>query len=127
MARTPVRIIPKDSVAKLEALGFDPVEELIKFHDQLDIDIANLLYDEDGEPRPRYSAQAYSSLIATKKACIDSLLRYGYARVTESVEVKTPNIKPVIIKLAKRAEDFNIEDGDGEKPYSLELQGIAKK
>lgn len=128
MARSPVKINSKNSIAKLEELGFDPLAELIKFHDQLDIDIANMLYDEEGQPRARYSQQAYSSLLATKRSVYADLLRYGYARVTESVEVKTPNIKPVVIKLAKRAEDFEMQDSDEpSKPFTLELQATHKK
>lgn len=113
IVRAPVEIDSSASVKKLCELGFDPIVEMVKFIDQLDADIAFLMYDDEGNERKGYSKVAVASLQATRKGMMTDLLRYGYARVTEGVEVTAKNIPPVVFTLAGSPADFDITKNEG--------------
>ena len=102
-----VSIASRRASKKLEELGFDPIEKLVELYDRLDSDIYNLTYDENGLPRTKYSVIAYSNLMAAKQRCITELMRYGYARAMEGVEVHTQALAPITISLATTPESFD--------------------
>ena len=100
---------------KLEALGFDPIEKMIELYHKLERDVYNLEYDEMGLPKTKVPALALSQLKASQQKCISELMRYGYARVTEGVEISTQAIKPISIMLA-----------DPSLPFDTSLEGTVK-
>lgn len=84
-------IYSKDSVKKLEELGFDPIEQLVnKFYE-----IQEVLTDGT----VRAGSGAYAQLIATQSQIVNNLMQYGYKKVPEKQEIEVENKKPVAIKL----------------------------
>jgi hypothetical protein len=89
------------SVKKLEALGFDPIEEMTRLYFEISTKI------ESGEVRK--GSGAYAQLIATQGTLINNLMAYGYKKVPEKVEQEISTVKPVAIKLTTRKKEP--EDG----------------
>jgi hypothetical protein len=102
-----VNIASKRAAKKLEELGFDPIEKMIQMYHKLTIDIDRVQNDEDGNPREKFSALALANLMSAQQRCIDTLMRYGYARVTEGVEVTQTKIAPVTIQLSSATDKFD--------------------
>ena len=92
-----VTIASREAWKRLEELGFDPIHEMIKLKERLEIEVAKLRL------RPNASVVAISSLENTIQKCVTDLMRYGYARTTESTEVITPEVKPFNIILTNEA------------------------
>lgn len=97
------------SVRRLYELKYDPIGELVKLHQRLEAE--DLYYaklksgeivplDSEGRPR-RYSAQAHGVVREQLIRVSESLLRYGYGRVPETVQVET-NQTPFVINLAAK-------------------------
>ena len=96
-------IIESDkSVDKLNTLRFDPIQKLVALHDKIDKEMDSMLYDEDGEPRRKFSQVAYAALLATQAKISNDLIRYGYARVSEVKEVRDVTPEPIRITLTHK-------------------------
>ena len=98
----PTVVEPNKSVEKLNQLGFDPIQRLVILHDNIDKELNNMLYDEDGEPRKKFSQVAYAALLGIQAKISNDLMRYGYARVTEVVETRDVSPEPIRIVLNKK-------------------------
>ena len=101
--------IPK-SIQKLEELGFDPIEKLVTFYNQLEMDIYHLTHTEDDKPRAKFSQMAYVQLLNIQRQVNADLLRYKYARVPETTEVVGNNGGPLVVVL----DQDNVTDLAGE-------------
>ena len=88
-----VAIFSKNSVAKLQELGFDPIESMVKMIATIDKKLKSL------ESKPRPSEVAIAQLYNIRHRCITELMRYGYSRTIESTEILTPDVKPMVVKL----------------------------
>ena len=108
-----VVIDPQKAHEKLQRLGFDPIQKMVELHENIEADLANLMYDEDGEIRKNYSQVAYAQMMSIKQKVVADLLRFGYARVTEGIEVKNSAIAPINIVLSKKDSEFSL---DGMEP-----------
>lgn len=110
------------AVAKLDALGFDPISELVKKY--LDIDdeieyqkklrsgeIVELTYT--GKPRA-YRAEIHHALYDKLIKVSESLLRYKYGRVPETEIVENRSATPMIVNLTKKGEQYVLNDSSGE-------------
>jgi len=87
-------IYSKDSVKKLEELGFDPIEEMVNLKDYLQ----TLIDAELCKSRP--SAVSIASWTNTQQKIISDLMRYGYGRTPEPTEATLGDAKtPLMIKL----------------------------
>ena len=95
-----LQVKPHESVEKLNALQFDPIQRLVKLHDKIELELNDMLYDEDGEPRRKFSQVAFAALIAVQAKISNDLIRYGYARVLEVQEVKQTTPDPIRIVLS---------------------------
>ena len=95
-------VIPDKSVDKLNTLQFDPIQKLVALHDKIDAEINAMLYDEDGEPRRKFSQVAYATLIGVQAKISNDLMRYGYARVQEALDVRNASPEPINIVLARK-------------------------
>ena len=84
------------SVKKLEELGFDPIEQMVKQYQEIDKAIA------DGTVR--IGSGAYAQLIATKGTLINNLMQYGYKKVPEKIEQEITEKRPMAITLTTRKE-----------------------
>jgi len=100
-------IVSRKASKKLESLGFDPIQEMVNLYHKLTQDIYDMTHDEDGLPK-RYSAMAHATLVNAKQKCISELMRYGYARATEGIEVSNTAIAPITINLTGSASDFDV-------------------
>lgn len=92
-----VNIASKKASKKLEALGFDPIERMIELYDELAFKIHEMTHDADGFPTTKYSQMALAQLMAAQQRCVSELMRYGYARATEGIEVSSRAIAPITI------------------------------
>jgi hypothetical protein len=86
---------------KLADLRFDPIEAKVKLAAKYEKELAYFtmlqegrVLNEEGKPK-RYSAQAHIMCMAAYDKLINDLLRYGYARVSETVTVDTPTLPKV--------------------------------
>lgn len=120
----------KSAVVRLAELGFDPIEKLVQLYHDITREIEELdalkmtpLMLKNGDVR-RYSSMAHAQLITTQQKLINDLMRYGYARVPETVNVKPEAPKGITINLTPKGGVFNadgvvdvltIEDDDNEE------------
>ncbi len=102
-----VNIASRRASKKLEQLGFDPIEEMVRMYHNINFEIECMKTDSNGEPTKKFSQMTMANLLATRQRCITELMRYGYARVTEGVEVTTQALAPVTIQLAGSPVDFD--------------------
>ncbi len=96
------------SVRRLAELQYDPINELVKtyhslaalerFHDETRTGAKKHL-DANGNVR-RYSAQAHASVTEQKIRVAESLLRYGYGRVPEMLQVEHTEAPKLVINLS---------------------------
>ena len=87
-------IYSKDSVKKLEELGYDPIEEMIKLQDKIE----DMINAEKAKSRP--STVAIAQWINTQQKITADLMRYGYGRTPEPTENTLGDAKtPLMIKL----------------------------
>jgi len=98
MARMPLSspIEPYKSSEKLTLVGLDPIKEMTDFIDHLNEEIERMRYDEDGNERP-YSQVAYASLMVTKQAAINNLLKYGYSAIPVKQQVEVTEMPQLSI------------------------------
>ena len=90
-------IYSKDSVKKLEELGFDPIEMMVQKYYQIEKQL------NSGEIR--VGSGAYAQLMATQGTLINNLMQYGYKKVPEKIEQEITEKKPVAIKLTAKKKD----------------------
>jgi len=85
-------ICSKDSVKKLEELGFDPIEMMVKKYNE----IQTMLQSGD----IRVGSGAYAQLMATQGTLINNLMQYSYKKVPEKIEQEITEKKPLAVKLS---------------------------
>jgi len=71
------QIFSKDSVKKLEELGFDPIEKMTELYEEVKEKIAI----EEAKKRP--SVVAINGMLSTLQKISADLMRYGYGRTPE--------------------------------------------
>lgn len=94
-------IEPTKSVEKLCQLNFDPIQRMVQTYDRIDRELDSMLYDEDGEPKRRFSQVAYASLLGIQQKIANDLIRYGYQRVSEGTEQLVTASMPINITLTR--------------------------
>lgn len=83
----------RDAVRRLVELRFDPIEELINSHDE----IVREIDKENRKEKP--SLMHISTMHQTKATLIKELLRYGYARTTETTVAQTQELPKMSVTL----------------------------
>jgi hypothetical protein len=86
-------IFSREGVKKLSQMGYDPIEEMINLHDQLD------LYIHELRSAPKPSVIAITQALNTKQKIIADLLRYGYTRTLEKDDEALGKVGPINITL----------------------------
>lgn len=130
---SPYRSGTPRSVGRLKQLDYDPIGELVKKYNELEKEIqyqnqrrsgAIVELLPSGKPRP-YSYEHHMALYDRQLRVGEVLLRYGYGRVPEIVEVKEHKIDPLIIKLSKEGDTYVINDNqeDDIEYYESEQDG----
>jgi hypothetical protein len=106
----------KSAVIRLAELGFDPLEKLVQLYGEITTEInelnelkTNPKVLKNGDIR-RYSSMAHAQLITTQQKLINDLMRYGYARVPETVNIKPEAPKGITINLTPVGGKFNADD-----------------
>jgi len=113
-----------ESVKKLEALGFDPIERQVELFGLI-LNQLNEIDPKTGMPRIKVGSMAHATMLGHMKSINDSLARYSYRAVPEKKEIDFGDKSPTIIKLmpiAKKTEtgeglkeDDTSDDGDSEQ------------
>ena len=80
-----IEIDPHGSTARLEQLGFDPVEATVRMYEEVGKKIIEM------EANKNVSAMAIANLYNTKEKLINNLMRYGYRQVPEKTEIEQSN------------------------------------
>ena len=103
----------KSAVVRLAELGFDPIEKLVQLYHDISREIEELdqlkltpLMLKNGDTR-RYSSMAHAQLITTQQKLINDLMRYGYARVPETVNIKPEAPRGITINLTPKGHTFD--------------------
>ena len=85
-------IYSKESVKKLQNLGFDPIEMMVKKYYEVQETVTKM---ETGQVR--YSAVALASLLSIQTNIMNTLMKYGYRAVPEKTEQVIEDKKPLKI------------------------------
>lgn len=89
------------SVKKLEELGFDPIEMMVKKYNDIQTKL------DDGSMKE--GSGAYAQMVATQGTLINNLMAYGYKKIPDKLEQEITKKKPISILLY----DKNKEKEDG--------------
>jgi hypothetical protein len=108
------------SVQRLRALDFDPLEELVRVYKELRFEVERQEKIRTGEvqelgPTGRvraYRAEVHHALYDKMIAIGDKLMRYGYARIPETLIVDEPERPGLTINLTKEGDTYVIGGGD---------------
>jgi hypothetical protein len=84
------------SVKKLEELGFDPIDMMVKKYQGIEKALT------DGSVR--VGSGAYAQLLATQGTLINNLMQYGYKKVPEKIETEITEKRPMAIKLTLKKD-----------------------
>lgn len=110
-----VSFYSQKSVQKLRQLGFDPIEKMVDLYQKITKEIEKMdklntnntaFTTMTGERRTRFSGVAYANLIAIQQKIIADLMRYGYARVSETIIMTPQATAPLTIMLTKEGDVF---------------------
>jgi len=114
------------SVNALNKLRFDPIEELVDKYRKLEVELAwheqvraceVVPLNSEGKVR-HYSADAHMRVYERLESIAKELLRYGYGRVPESMDLNINKPSKLVINLTKKGEVFEInneETSNGEE------------
>lgn len=89
------------SVRKLEELGFDPIEHMVKKYHDIQKQLDHL------ESVGKNTSGAYAQLTATQGVLINNLMSYGYKKIPDKVEQEITEKKPISILLTDSKEKDN--------------------
>ena len=102
----------RDSVKKLEEMGFDPIEKMVELYSE----ICERLVDGS----VKSGSGAYAQLKATQAQLINNLMQYGYRRVPEKQEIETTEKSPINIILGDSSEELDSDyDTDQVTPKTI--------
>jgi len=81
------------SVRKLEQLGFDPIEHMVKKYREIQVQLDHL------ETVGKQTSGAYAQLTSTQGQLINNLMAYGYKKIPDKIEQEITEKKPISILL----------------------------
>jgi hypothetical protein len=108
----------KRSVARLKALGYDPIGSLVEKYNDLEDELkrqkkirSNELVELTASGKPRaYNPETTMSIYEKQIAIAEKLLRYGYGRVPENTLETPKTVRPMIVNLTKKGETYVVND-----------------
>jgi hypothetical protein len=118
MVGSPFRKGGHKSVKRLNQLDFDPIKVLVDKYNQLEKEIeyqnkrrsgAIVELLPSGKPRS-YSYEHHMALYDRQLRVGEQLLRYGYGRVPEVVQIEEKRIEPLVVNLTKEGDTFIINE-----------------
>jgi hypothetical protein len=101
---------------KLNSLGFDPIEQLVIQYEKLKKEVEYYEGWRDGTIVPltstgkarTYNAEVHMTVYDKLIKISESLLRYGYGRVSETSVIENKSIAPLVINLHKEGDVYQI-------------------
>ena len=110
------KVLPKTprmtSRERLDALGHDPLVELVELSQRLKATLTAMEMIRDGLAKGKFSPEYYSQTLTLLQKTNNDLLRYGYARVSETVVVEQQGSPMLSITLTDNGT-FNKENDAG--------------
>jgi len=85
------------SVKKLEELGFDPIEMMVKKYNEIQYKLDNGSVKE--------GSGAYAQMVATQGTLINNLMAYGYKKIPDKLEQEVTKRKPISILLTDNKKE----------------------
>lgn len=116
------------SIAKLKELNFDPITSLVVIYNEI---VNEILRQEDiregkiveltstGKVRA-YNADRHHNLFDKLISISKELVRYGYGRVPETLNLETKKPAPLIIQTTKENSTYVISGFEEEQPDYIE-------
>lgn len=106
------------SVRRLAALNYDPIGELVENYRKIQSEIERqekirdgLIVELQNNGKPRaYRAEVHHALYDKLIAIGDKLMRYGYGRVPETINIEEKKAMPLIVNLTKKGEVYVAND-----------------
>ena len=100
---------------KLDALRHDPLEALVKLNERLERTLEAMELIRDGLKPGKFSNEYYCQTLALLQKNNNDLLRYGYARVSETVTVEQKGAPLLAIQLTtpETFKQLNGTDNEG--------------
>jgi len=89
------------SVRKLEQLGFDPIEHMVKKYREIQVQLDYL------ESVGKQTSGAYAQLTSTQGQLINNLMAYGYKKIPDKIEQEVTEKRPISILLTDTKEKDN--------------------
>jgi len=108
------------SVQALNTLRFDPIEKLVEQYRKLEAELAWHEQLREGQIVPlrpsgkphTYNAEHHIRIFERLETIGSQLLRYGYGRVPESLDLNLNRPSKLVFNLTKKGETFTINDND---------------
>jgi len=96
------------AVRRLKELGFDPIEKMTILYKDVDNELMALMTkrSQDG----RVNMMAFAQLLGIQQKLVNDLMRYGYARVSETIQIEQKATPNFVINLTT-PETFKMIDG----------------
>jgi hypothetical protein len=129
----------RESVAKLEKLGCDPIAELVELHKKF---VKEITRQEDLQAKKDaglsaltkdgktvgYSAMAHSNLLAADQKLLNDLVPYRYAKIPVEVAIQDNALPPIMIELTADGDVYEIDPSENvdvseDIPMGLALKG----
>jgi hypothetical protein len=110
------------SVKRLEQLRFDPINELVETYRKIqkEVEYQEKLRDGvvvelqlNGKPKA-YRPDVHHALFDKLAKIGESLLRYNYGRVPETVNLETKNTAPLVVNLTRKGDVYVANDSPEE-------------
>lgn len=117
------------SVARLAQLRYDPIGELVEQYRYVQSEVTRQEKIRDGiiveltatGKQKNYRAEVHHALLDKLIAIGDRLLRYGYGRVPETIQVEDKRAQPLIVNLTKKG-DVYIANDQPDTPQEEDLE-----
>ena len=116
------------SVSRLRTLSYDPIGELVANYRKLELEIERqekirdgLIIELTSAGKPRaYRAEIHHALYDKLINIGDKLLRYGYGRVPETINIEDRRPSPLVINLTKKGDQYIVNDDQPDSDGLLE-------
>jgi hypothetical protein len=103
------KAISSKSVAKLRQLGFDPIDVMVALYRKLQKEEQRLVMIRDNTmvgTYQKYSSIAHAQILSQMRDIANDLMRYGYGRVPETVNVENHSATPLTIVMTPAGGNF---------------------
>jgi hypothetical protein len=118
LTANPYRAGSQRSVARLQQLQFDPIGELVAKYRGLEKELERQELIREGKlvemtttgKARAYRADLHHAIYDKLIAVADKLLRYGYGRMPETINIEERRPTPLIVNLSKDNEQYVINN-----------------